>query len=161
MKNHRARKWACPYVGLAKNHVGLAKNHKYGCGPEACAEKKPYLLPTKDIILNRQVNEVNSLFQQLSGKHPDIIFLSYPGQVFATNTGLLRPDMGRYDTRKKCTLDSDLVHLGVNGLRALRWYIKAHIVRPRNSTDRFKLHQGSFSAAATSSLHNRTSSFTS
>ena len=30
VQKRRAKKWACP-------HVGLAKNHKYRCGPEACA----------------------------------------------------------------------------------------------------------------------------
>ena len=109
------------------------------------------ILPTKNANLNQKVNAVNHLLHQLCDKHPNLELLRYPNHVFAGNSGLLKPEMGRYDRSKNGALESDLVHLGSKGLRAFRWFIKSHIVRPRNNVNRFELHDHT----ARNTLHNQ------
>ena len=111
------------------------------------------ILPTKDAKLNQTVNVFNNLLDQLCCKHPNLHLLNYPTHIFADISGLLKPDMGRYDKNKNCPLESDLVHLGSNGLRSFRWYIKSHIVKPKYNINRSGLRQGR-SDAANTTLHN-------
>ena len=109
------------------------------------------LLPTKDANINEQVYWYNSLLHQLCDKHPRLKLISYCSSLFADNRGILMSDMGRYDRKNNCPLESDSVHLGAKGLRLFRYYIKASIIPPRF---RFRTGMNVSNTMAASPVHN-------
>lgn len=108
-------------------------------------------LPTKDSNLNHRVNMFNSFVYQLCEKDQRLHVVRYSSMLFADGSGLLKPEMGRWDREKNGYRDSDHVHLGSSGIREYAKVLKSHIVRPRNSSRNFV---GDYSAAVTRNMHN-------
>ena len=79
--------------------------------------------------------------------------LGYSSRLFADNSGLLKPDMGRYDRENKCPLKKDPVHLGSSGIREYAMVIKSHIIRPKNSSSSSNF-RGDYRAAVMGTLPN-------
>ena len=76
--------------------------------------------------------------------------MHYPGLVFSTPDGLLKPGMGRWNKVTQGPLESDKVHLGSSGIRELAMLIKSCVIPPRNSNRNFS---GNYERALTHNLH--------
>ena len=138
--------------------IQLVRHLEYHCAQIHCISPTTKIiispiLPTKGKQINLKINSLNSLLYELCNKHPNLSLLSYAHHIFADNSGMLKAEMGRYDKTNNRSLDSDIVHLGSKGLRALRWYIKSCIVKTRYNNS-IGLHEGRSLNAANTTLHN-------
>ena len=112
------------------------------------------LLPTKSTALNKKVTAYNHLVKTgLCPLDPRLTLINYDTNVFADASGMLKPEMGRFDKKNNCYLESDLLHLGGKGLTTFRAFIKSSVLRPLGNRYRSRSGSSAGRPGATTPFH--------